>query len=475
MRSKKFTYYKGQSKNKACTYWNNVPMPDKDKNIFVYRKFVDENQVKRFEYCDGKTRIVDDGEIKNSFYKMNQSQLTDAEFLVARCLYCEKTRVCSSIFECQEKFYKANASIQKRTRGMITRFQQGEIEPMLKRVLGWQPQKKFPSLAGWYKEIEPIHENEEYDFIEKCSRGGLQYSDDSYDGIVYKYDINSFYPSIYGSPGFKFPVKDGRLIQLDDYEEAINKIIKEKTYCMVSNIRIDFPEDISPIDRVGLTHTKNMGYFTHYEIQYAHNIGCTFFWLDATKEIEMYYYEEEDLIEAHQLFGDYVRELFHIKQTPNNKEEKDYAKHYMNVVWGLLSKTKTRRVAVKEFQNENNEFHMHHYNDARGFNIFKHCQYDSDGELKTLEIEDKKPIGLLPRIKPFLLTHGRVKMMLKYNADMHFGKCVRIHTDCFWMTEKQPDIIATKERKTLGMLTYEGDMKVNIYEFKRKGRKSIFS
>ncbi len=52
MRSKKFTYYKGQQKNKSCTYWNNVPMPDKDKNIFVYRKFVDENQVKRFEYCD---------------------------------------------------------------------------------------------------------------------------------------------------------------------------------------------------------------------------------------------------------------------------------------------------------------------------------------------------------------------------------------------------------------------------------------
>jgi hypothetical protein len=79
----------------------------------------------------------------------------------------------------------------------------------------------------------------------------------------------------------------------------------------------------------------------------------------------------------------------------------------------------------------------------------------------------RKYSSLLPRIKPFLLATGKVRMMMKAMSSIR-GEIVRVHTDCFWTTEKQEEITHGKEKLILGYLGFEKEEYVDIDEFLKK-------
>jgi hypothetical protein len=241
-------------------------------------------------------------------------------------------------------------------------------------------------------------QNEEYILCNETHNGGLTTIDESYINIptqVYSYDFSSFYPNMMIHKDFKLPCKAGRYknIELEKHIDIYN--LPYGFY----NVTISFNEkgkDLLPSIFKIFSFKPTGQVMTHYSLialaRYLEQFGNAFtFELNnfPNNEYNAYIYNEQDLIDGKDIFGEWFRILSNTKkQYPKNK----ILKHLFSSLWGTL--TEHNNIYVKYDK-------IHEY-DATFLN---QTQYNS--EYKILD-ETNFGYELLKLSKPYKYPFGRL-------------------------------------------------------------------
>ena len=245
--------------------------------------------------------------------------------------------------------------------------------------------------------IEPEHiEDYEVNIFEKC-RGALIFGI-PYEGIGYKYDIVSEYPSIMNSAQHKFPIKKGTL-KTYTKEEFDN--LKFYTFGLyhVEIHNIDF--------RVFRNNPEN--WYSHSELNFAiTKLKLKITLIIENEEPNALLYDANSLITGKNLFGPFVKYLFNFKDSGNSEIKK-----YLSNLWGKLCSTNVIKITNAVIY-ENKEIMSILPND--------------DGTL-TIEtfVKSKFYDFNYARIKPFLMAYGRLKIANIILPNIE--NIVRTHTD----------------------------------------------
>jgi len=239
---------------------------------------------------------------------------------------------------------------------------------------------------------------------------------------------------------------------------------------IVSNINLHVPEYVPEVVRYGLLRQKVKGHYTSIELEFAIGIGCTITSLDGKDNFpHVFWVKDKDCIQSSKFFSKSIYQLFNVKMKPNTPEGKAYAKYIMNRIWGTLcSRLKMRPLPINKNMTSWMMF------DGKCTKVFEmqsehlatQTLITNGNVIEQIHRPVRKYSSLLPRIKPFLLARAKVGMMMRAMNEIK-GDVVRVHTDCFWTTEKQ-DIVDTKRSYLLGTLGFEKEEYVDIDEFLKK-------
>jgi len=295
----------------------------------------------------------------------------------------------------------------------------------------------------FFKSVQSIEPDEiedyEVDYISSCG-GGIRIANEGYQGIGYKYDIRSFYPYIFLLKN-KIPIKKGLL-----------KTITERDFKSKLNTGIYHCEIKATDPKLFTTLRSNM--YTHYEVNYAREIG-----LEIKLLSDQYMdYSKDKSISSGSIFRDYVKPLYKLK-----KEGNKIAKLMLNCLWGnLVSRKKyTYYRTVDEMEIRESDQILDILTQPNGKVMFKIAN-----KVDRLQFNHS-----YARLKPFLLGYARVfmhRLVKKYGPD----NIVFSHTDSF-ISKIPLDLVEEKwdKHNTIGGWKFEGksdDCKIknkNFYEF----------
>jgi len=159
-------------------------------------------------------------------------------------------------------------------------------------------------------ECDDINEYE----IKYLSNGGGVRVAEPYEGKAYKYDINSYYPSIMNSKMNRLPTKKGTLTTINQDEFDKLKFLKIGVY----NVKIE-------CDNPKIFTLLKSNMYSHFEINYAKKLN-----LKMTVNGDHLLYNPVDCVCMHSVFNKYVTELYDLKT--------DYKpfKLILNSLWGSL-------------------------------------------------------------------------------------------------------------------------------------------
>ena len=248
---------------------------------------------------------------------------------------------------------------------------------------------------------ENIHDYE-FDYIMN-SGGGFRFSK-KYTGKAWKYDINSFYPSLLTSNILRIPIKKGTIKEIDNLDDI--KYFKYGVY----NVEI--------IGEHPFFYFNSNNFYTHYELNYARSEGLTI------KNIGKHLiYGKSDIVKASDIFSDYIDPLFKHKSETKNP----IFKELLNSLWGSLVQTSFRTFKIcSKIENVDDNI----------YDIIKMNPIDDDTYEFTLIKKHNKNsfINNYARLKPFLLSLARVKMY-GYVKKIGIDNIVFSHTDSFITTK----------------------------------------
>ncbi len=309
---------------------------------------------------------------------------------------------------------KEGIKLKKLTDGKINLFRTGSIAKTSLQL--------FYDLCS-PKEPEAI-QSFEVDILEQ-GMGALIWGK-RYNGIAYKYDICSEYPSLMASAQHKFPIGKGTLKTFSKDEFDALKFYSFGMYH--ANVH-------NPDYRVFKINHKN--WYTHTDLNYAKNKLNLSITLIEDDEPNALLYASSELISGDTLFGPFVKYLFNLK-----KDHKE-CKKYLNALWGALVQADICKVIDNKIYN--------------GKEIISFTP-DDDGNLTfDTYVKDHLYENNFARIKCFLLSYGRIKIsnIILTNLD----SVVRVHTD--GLICKNP-ITNVKLGKDIGNLKFEGSAKCII-------------
>ena len=246
-------------------------------------------------------------------------------------------------------------------------------------------------------EAEPIKEFE-FKYLE--NGGGIRYAQKGYEGTAYKYDINSYYPSLMLSKYIRIPITEGKSIDITTEELEQKRSVKFGVYH--ADIKCDN-------DVMFSTMFKNM--YSHYEINYAKKLGLKIIVLGPALV-----WDTEQTIPFYKLFNKYINYLYPLK----NKHKK--IKIIMNALWGSLC-SKNGRSDYKVLMN---------YEDiSTSKHIIKRIT-PIDNTMTKCEVIIESDVRFyktsFPRMKPFLLGFARVNMHKTFDK-IGYDNILWSHTD----------------------------------------------
>ena len=267
-------------------------------------------------------------------------------------------------------------------------------------------------------EIKPFEVN----IIQKC-RGALQYGK-KYKGIGYKYDVCSEYPSLLMSAQHRYPVGEGELKTITNDE--FNKL--EFFSFGIYHVKVRKTN--------GFIFRNNFeNWYTHTDLNYAKKMKYEME-LVEDESPNCLLYSKDKLKSGKELFGKFISYLFDFKEK-GHKE----IKPYLNGLWGALTQSNKMKVTGRVHSNKEVLTMMPMGDDINFTSV-------------QMEVVNKDVIfeTTFARIKPFIMSYGRVKTanIIMNNLD----NVVRVHTDGFILTKP-----INKEQKLgngLGDLKYEG-------------------
>lgn len=277
-------------------------------------------------------------------------------------------------------------------------------------------------------DTEPIGQLES-EFISGAGIGALIFAK-KYDGPAYKFDVKSFYPSMYGSTQ-KFPIKCG------EFQTITTQDLRNMDFASYGVYRacIQSSEDLN-INKLFRFNKRN--YYTHIDIKHARELGFDIKMIEDNQS-NFLYYAPDKLISGCSLFGEFIDNVFELKQ---NKVKG--AKNVLNFLWGALCERRLSKKYIKESD-------IVEIEDNYRLKSIKSSIYNDDELIIKTHHNQKMFKFPYARLFPFLLSKSRYLMSTLLRP--YIQNCIRMHTDGFTLSEHPKDIQLSDE---LGGLVYEG-------------------
>lgn len=275
-----------------------------------------------------------------------------------------------------------------------------------------------------------MNNNKEYDKVMSyefpyLENGGGVRVGDVYKGVAYKYDINSYYPSILNSKTAKFPISPGKLTDITTED------IKQKRFVKFGVYHADIECDNS---KKFTTISTNM--YSHTEINYAKQLG-----LNITILGQCITWNEDQLRTFNSIFEDYVEYLYPLK-----KKHKGF-KQILNSLWGSLVQKRGGVITYRcKWEDLNPDKQI----------IIKTNPIDDEYCMLTEKIKINFFKTTYARLNPFLLGLARVQMHKTF-CKIGYDNLIWSHTDS--MITLCPLYREIKINFILGNWKYEGKCK----------------
>ena len=264
-------------------------------------------------------------------------------------------------------------------------------------------------------------ETYEIDILEKSSTGACIWGQKGYKNIGYKYDFVSEYPSIMDSSQHKFPIGKG------EQKTFTKKEFKNLEFLSFGLYHVKVHCDDRRVFRENYDN-----WYTHTELNYAKSKLNYKIELITDDEPNALLWDKSKLITGKALFGKFVTYLFRLKYKGHTE-----VKCFLNALWGTLCQTDMMKIIPTEIRCDQQ--------------ILSITPCDNGKYIYETARLDKFYENNFARIKPFILSYGRVKIqnVILQNID----KVVRCHTDGIICSSPITNI---KLGSDLGMLKYEG-------------------
>ena len=267
-------------------------------------------------------------------------------------------------------------------------------------------------------------EVDKYEFKYLHNGGGVRFAKKGYTGEAFKYDINSYYPSIMLSKYIRFPVVKGTLTDITSDEIDRKRYVKFGIY----NVKIHCDDNIK-----FTTLKTNM--YSHYEINYAKQLKLK---IEVIGQALLW--DKEQTVTLHSVFNKYVTFLYKYK-TAHKK-----IKLILNALWGSLV---SKRGGICTFKIKLEEV------DKKKHDIIKIVPIGDDFEYVnlTLKSDVKFYKTSYARLNAFLLGSARIEMHKTF-FKIGYDSILWSHTDS--VITSKPLSTEIKISNKIGHWKYEG-------------------
>lgn len=300
--------------------------------------------------------------------------------------------------ELYDEFVKDADGLKKITNGLINMYRTGrDVQTAMHLAFHFLNNKKMVA--------EPITMEEE-EWMDEASMGAIIFHE-PYKGPACKLDINSSYPSIYSDVKFLIPYKKGIFRNVKKSELP--------SYYTIGIWRalVEYPDDNKKWPKLFKINETNK--YTHYELNYAQEIGLIVELIEDDDPNHLYY-PRDGCYTGSQCFKEYTTLLYKIKK--ENPELSKRCKSLLNLLWGGLCQPNSFKLRV------DSNF------EVKEDSIVKCFRPIDDEFYEATLIKKNKPYSTnWARMKPFLMAKGRITLArLMYP---HIDNIYRAHTDSF--------------------------------------------
>lgn len=267
----------------------------------------------------------------------------------------------------------------------------------------------------------------EYDIIEKCRNSALIYAN-KYEGIGYKYDFVSQFPSIMQSTGFQIPLTQGKFTTITKDEFDQMKFYKYGLY----HVKI---HDINKY----LMNENPDNWYTHTDMNRALELKYKIEIIENGCENALLY---DTFINGSKLFGPVIRGLYKHKHNGFKIVKKP-----INTFWGALCQTNEMTLVLSDDEEISDKWFINKMTPSR------------NGKTKFELVDSNKPYETsFARIKPFIMAKSRY--MISKVIEKNLDNILYCHTDGIIL--KSPISNDTKLGDDLGDLQFKGSSKCII-------------
>ena len=276
-------------------------------------------------------------------------------------------------------------------------------------------------------------------FIDNASQGAIIFNTKGYKGPCWKCDVKSMYPSIMKSSQQCFPVKEGELKYITEFEQFFRFGIYRakitgpvREHSCASSVTEATEHSCKKLFRLSYNH-----YYTHIDLTRAKELGYQIDLIIDDKP-NFLYYSRDKCLTGSEIFGEFVDYLFKLKE---NKILG--AKNILNTLWGAISEKDKKKKKINPSVDD-------------VFDIPDDCRpsfkpFDDDNTIIKYCYYDKIYKYGWARIMPFILAKGRsiISKVIEPYEDI----AIRCHTDGI-LFKKEP--VGIKYGDEMGSLVDEG-------------------
>ena len=309
-------------------------------------------------------------------------------------------------------------NIKEITNGIINIYRTGKIFNTARALftkLTTIPESRFDKIEAY-----------EFDYLHSCG-GGVRVAEE-YEGKAFKYDVNSFYPSMLNSNTMRIPKKKGTLTDIDQQD------FDEQEFVTFGIYHAKITGDINP----KLFTVLKSNRYTHYEINRAKNLKYSIKILG-----QALLWAPDQVVSAKKVFGEFVEYLFPLKK------KDPLLKQILNSLWGGLVSSRSTYTMIDTIED---------LEIPKSATILKAEQLTQNTYKFTIHDKDcntfKTNYG---RLKPFLLGLGRCIVHKTIEKAGHEA-IVFSHTD------------SLISRKWLNLTKNLNDRGLEMGQFKYEGR-----
>ena len=353
---------------------NNNYLHFKDNEIYLYKDF------------DGEDITIYTGERFDTITKQKRNDILSRPFKNGFLLVPSTSKKKKQMIKEHKKYISMIEEIKTITDDKINMFRTGTFSN---------------TSLSLFTELNKIKSTkiEQYEFKYLNNGGGVRYAKKGYEGEAFKYDINSYYPSIMLSKYVRFPNVEGTLTDITSEEIEHKRYVKFGIY----NVKIYCDDDVK-----FTTIKSNM--YSHYEINYAKKLNLK---IEVLGQALLW--DKEQTVTFHSVFNKYVNFLYKYK-TAHKK-----IKLILNALWGSLV---SKRGGVCTFKIKFEEVDKKKHDIIRITPIgddFMYCNITVKNDVKFYKTS-------YARLNSFLLGYARTEMHKTF-LKIGYDNVLWSHTD----------------------------------------------